>query len=151
MGLIDDRNCAPFSTGAAKYEIGPARRSGKSDRFLVQVDIAGHKTQAFVDTGAPFSGIVTMETEFVSNLNEKPIQHSLSVRGVTVAGELHRLPITIEASQGDNLVVESTVFLATGNWLHDFRPFLGLSNLLDSIRFAFDPFEEVMYFGKPPS
>jgi hypothetical protein len=80
-----------------------------------------------------------------------PVEHTLTVRGNDVSGELHRLPITIEASEGHDLVIESTVFLATNNWLHDFRPFLGLSNLLDSIRFAFDPFDRVVYFGKLPS
>jgi predicted aspartyl protease len=84
MGLIYADSEAQFSSGAAHFEIGPARRSGHSERFLVQVDIGGHKTQAFVDTGAPFSGIVTMETEFVSKKARNPVVQTRPTTGTSV-------------------------------------------------------------------
>jgi hypothetical protein len=51
--------------------------------------------------------------------------------------------------EGDDLEIPATVFVPTippgETWLHP--NFLGLTGLLDRIRFAVDPAENTFYFG----
>lgn len=64
-------------------------------------------------------------------------------------GALHRVPLTILASQGNTITIEATAFVperaAEGS---NFPCVLGIYLCLDRLRFAVDPLHEVFYFGE---
>jgi len=72
------------------------------------------------------------------------------IRGVRYNGRLcSEIPITIEASQGRDLLSSGTVFIPelepTQVW--NLPNFIGLTGFLERIRFAVDPFDNLFYFG----
>ncbi|MBM4457122.1 MAG: hypothetical protein FJ011_05055 [Chloroflexi bacterium] len=73
----------------------------------------------------------------------------LNVRGERFAGRLVRTNLTLLADDGEDLMVEATVFVPIlrpeQTWVYP--NFLGLDGLLSRIRFAVDPAENVLYFG----
>lgn len=60
-------------------------------------------------------------------------------------GSLVRVPFTLLADEGEELVSEG-LFFVTPDWPEGMT-FLGYSGLLDSIRFALDPQVNDFFFG----
>mgnify|MGYP001127612634 CR=1 FL=1 len=118
-------------------------------RIVTTVSIAGSvTTQAIVDTGAPWCILHPELAESVGIRAHSGYEPSrkLFVRGISCAGRLHRVLIGLRGEKlGNDLEVEATVFVPDGEWPHP--NFLGLSGLLDRIRFAIDPAENAFYFG----
>jgi hypothetical protein len=101
---------------------------------------------ATVDTAAPwciFEPAVakTLAQDFL--LLEPRI--TLSTRLGLVQGALYRGSITIPTEEADPLDLDATVFLSP-----DWRGpnFIGYQGLLQRIRFAVDPGENLFYFGQ---
>ncbi|MBI3762643.1 MAG: hypothetical protein HY260_12400 [Chloroflexi bacterium] len=71
------------------------------------------------------------------------------IRGQRYTGTLHRLDAKIPAEHGDPLTVEATVFvpelLPDDTW--DFPNFIGLTGMLERMRFAVVPSSQLFYFG----
>jgi len=61
-----------------------------------------------------------------------------------VEGRLERTAVSILADEGDSLDIEATAFVSP-DWKD--VTFLGYSGLLERIRFAIDPRENLFYFG----
>ncbi len=111
----------------------------------------GLKIPAIVDTGAPWCVLDPDIAEFVIDtaLAVHVSERRLLVRGVLYPGKLFRIPFQLNATEGQSLEIEATVFVPTlqpgEQW---FLPnFLGLDGFLNRIRFAVDPGENLFYFG----
>ena len=107
-------------------------------------------TTAIVDTGAPWCILdPDMAVLIASHEKEETGNIRLIVRGDTFDGELYRIPVTLTADEGENLTLDSTVFVPTLEqgvaWPHP--NFLGLDGFLHRLRFAVDPEENAFYFG----
>ena len=99
-----------------------------------------------VDTAAPWC---VFEPSVGSVLREifVPVEERvvLSTRLGRFSGALYRGPITLSADEGEALEVEATVFLSP-DW-HG-PNFIGYEGLLQRIRFAVDPEDNLFYFGR---
>lgn len=141
-----------FATGVATYEdFYPGDK--ENARIVLSVSIAGRiSTEAIVDTGAPYC---ILAPQLVKQAGISPDSGyaptgPLKIRGIFYRGTLHRMSIVLRNEQeGGDLEVPATVFVPTipqgEPWLHP--NFLGLTGLLERIRFAVDPAENAFYFG----
>jgi hypothetical protein len=69
---------------------------------------------------------------------------ALSTRFGLLRGSLYRVPVRLPADEGDPLDLEATVFFSP-EWRGP--SFVGYEGLLQRIRFAVDPEENLFYFG----
>ena len=71
------------------------------------------------------------------------------IRGMSLSGFVVRLNIQLTADMGENLDVDSTVFVPDSVDLWgDFPCFIGLGGFLERIKFAIDPNTDTFYFGQ---
>jgi hypothetical protein len=140
-----------FATGASKYEYIPATRLETHVRIMLQVELEGIKTQAMLDTGAPY---VVISPRLVPLLNLPPAlaleQIVLNIRGSSVSGDLYRVGLLFTATQGEPLTIDATVFIPHVELDQDwsrFPSFIGLNGCLERMRFAVDPAADTFYFG----
>ena len=113
---------------------------------LVQFDTLP-KTFAVLDTGAPWSILNEEQAkELNPNYKDEAIgTRKLNIRGEKTEGVLIRLPVTICAEQGVDIVIEGTVFVPQNE--RDLPNFIGLDGFLNRIKFAINPQSNVFYFG----
>jgi len=121
---------------------------GSENRIFITVQFDTlPKTFAVVDTGAPWC-ILPKEQAKELDLdyrNEALETKWLNIRGERTEGVLIRLPITICAEQGKDIVIEGTVFVPQDE--RDLPNFIGLDGFLSRIKFAINPQSRVFYFG----
>lgn len=140
----------PFATGAAAYAYVPASEREDTPRITLDVLIGNLRTSAFVDTGGVY---LLCSPQIAAALNLDPVDGlpvpNLLFRGVPMRGALHRVPLTILASQGNTITIDATAFVperaVEGS---NFPCVLGVYLCLDRLRFAVDPLHEVFYFGE---
>jgi len=143
-------NGDPFCTGETPCEIRPVRHLEDANRILVQVEIEGFSTTAVIDTGGVY---LIANPEIAQSLPFDPEQAisecTLSIRGVSFSGRLHRGVMTIDAENGNSLQQEVTIFVpnATEEEWGELPTFLGLTGCLEFLRFAVDPQLERFYFA----
>lgn len=113
---------------------------------LVQFDTLP-KTFAVLDTGAPWCILNEEQAkELNPNYKDEAIDTKcLNIRGEKTKGVLIRLPITICAEQGLDIIIEGTVFVPQDE--RDLPNFIGLEGLLSRIKFAINPQSNIFYFG----
>ncbi len=71
------------------------------------------------------------------------------IRGMRLEGFVVRLNIKLVAREGQDLDVDSTVFVPeVEEYWGDFPSFIGLTGFLERIRFAIDPSTDTFYFGQ---
>lgn len=146
-------NGEPFATGATRYTIPEEREA--EQRITIEIRIEGHKTEAIVDTGAPY---VVCHPSIANQIGLDPDAgiptEDMTIRKMSVKGGLHRLNVALLAEEGNGLSFTATAFVP--NPEEDYattllpRSFLGLICCLESIRFAVDPFTRTFYFGEHP-
>lgn len=140
-----------FVTGSLSYY----ERYSDTDttlRIVLPILLDGQlSVEAIVDTGTPWC-IFPPETMAFLGFTAESMQDeaSLSIRGMVYNGYLVRMMIRLEAEQGDNADIDATVFVPD---LHpddvwDIPHFIGLDGLLNRIRFAVDPQQNMFYFGE---
>jgi hypothetical protein len=147
MVLLNFASGAPFATGATPYNSFTAGEA--YSRIILQVEIQAQRTvrtRAIVDTAAPY---MICRRDIASYLG---LEHdssgevdTVNIRGMTVEGSLHRTYVSFLAEEGDDVTIETTVFVPQIFELP--HSFLGLTSCLESIYFAIDPLNEVFYFG----
>jgi hypothetical protein len=150
-----------FAVGAIQYRYAPATPQETTNRIILPITIDVGKsitTQAVLDTGAPY-GIITPDIAqaagYTADLGLDRL--TVGVRGFKLNGSLARLSITLQASIGQNLTVDTTAFIPDSDQVWgafatawgEFPTFVGLSGFLERIRFAIDPTEDTFYFGTP--
>ena len=105
------------------------------------------KTFAILDTGSPWCILNEEQAkELNPNYKDAAIETKcLNIRGEKTEGVLIRLPVTICAEQGVDIVIEGTVFVPQNE--RDLPNFIGLDGFLNRIKFAINPQSNVFYFG----
>lgn len=143
----------PFAIGATLYQYRPATASETSPRIVLTVTIGGYDTSAFVDTGGVYF------------LCAPPLAHRLGLdptdslgpasiiwRREALNGQLYRLPITLQAAEGESITIDATAFVpeltSHQEWNDELPCVLGLQFCLERMRFAVDPERERFYFGE---
>ncbi|MEP7339980.1 MAG: retropepsin-like aspartic protease [Acidobacteriota bacterium] len=144
-------NQKPFATGAAEFDYNPIPGSDVSARLILNVEVEGQRTEAILDTGAPF---LVCSPELAKKISFDPqdalLRHRLLIRGNLIRGSLHRVMLVLLAAIGENLTLEATAFvpdLDESLAPNSFPSFLGFHCCLDRVRFAVDPLSSTFYFG----
>lgn len=120
-------------------------------RIVIQVRFGNLPiTFAIFDTGTPWCILHPqiaddLDFDYKSNYEEK---RQLLIRGVVYNGWLCRIPVTLQAQEGNGFQLETTTFvpdISDGvSWNNP--NFIGL-RFIESIRFAIDPTNNRFYFG----
>lgn len=140
----------PFSQGACTYLDRPATAEERTPRILVPVRIEGIETQAMLDTGGVYlicdpqiADVLDLDPS--AGLETDPVR----IRGITVAGILHRLSLTLLDDGGHSLEQEVTVFVPNlpPYEVWDLPSIMGWMGCLERLRFAIDPATDMFHFG----
>ena len=150
--LLKFSNDEVFAVGAAKYFYRPATAEENTNRIIIPIVVeVDHQilTQAVLDTGAPYAILdpeIARAAGFTDDLALDRIK--MNIRGQRLAGSLTRLNITLQATEGDDLTIDTTTFIpdSSSAW-GGFPSFLGLAGFLERVRFAIDPNTDTFYFG----
>ncbi|MCL1464192.1 aspartyl protease family protein [Argonema galeatum] len=139
-----------FATGALRYDYRPATETETTNRIIFEVEIQGVPTIAVVDTGAPY---VILAPKVASDAGVAPAsaleRKTMLIRGMRLEGFVVRLNIKLKAQYGEDLDVDSTVFVPeVEEYWGNFPSFIGLTGFLERIRFAIDPSTDTFYFGQ---
>ena len=139
-----------FAKGAVGYEYTPATLTDTTNRIILEVVIQGVSTRAVIDTGAPYVICSPQIGRLVGVTSEAALaRENMVIRGKILSGFVVRLNIQIVADVGENLDVDSTVFVPDSVELWgNFPCFIGLGGFLERIKFAIDPNTDTFYFGK---
>jgi len=149
--LLQRSNGAPFAAGATEYQYRPATERETTPRITVEVEIAGLRLTAFVDTGGIyFICPSSIEHHLGLDFADSVGQDRLVLRNRTIQGSLYRIPLTILASEGEEVTINATAFVPQDAYLDwgEFPCILGMQGCLERIRFAVDPQNEIFYFGE---
>ncbi len=138
----------PFTTGASRYYDSPSPEVTPSEpRIFIRMVPGGIDVEAtaMVDTGAPWCILEPKLAAVVEDRFEAlPGEVVLGSRVGRYPGRLYLGTVKLPADRGEDLNVETTIFIAPdwpgGN-------FVGYLGFLDRIRFAFDPQSNLFYFG----
>lgn len=140
----------PFASGAAVYAYRPATDREDTPRITIDILIGDLRTSAFVDTGGVY---LVCPPHVAESLNLDPDEglpaQRLLLRGAHLQGILHRIPLTILATEGEAITIEATAFVPGQqiDW-SDFPCILGMHSCLERLRFAVDPGQDMFYFGE---
>jgi hypothetical protein len=141
-----------FAVGAAEYFYGPATSKETTNRIIIPILVEVTRpipTQAVLDTGAPYA-ILDPDIAGVAGFTADQAldRIRMNVRGMVLDGCLTRLNITLQATEGDSLTIDTTTFIpdSASAW-GGFPSFLGLAGFLERVRFAIDPNKDTFYFG----
>jgi hypothetical protein len=135
-----------FSTGRARFfDDAPGVEEGTAKIYAkVEAEGLGAPILAQVDTGTAWSILAPEVAEAITLLDGAGEPVTLGTRYGPIRGRLENTTILILADDGESFEVRATVFCSRewpgGN-------FLGYSGLLERIRFAVDPQQNLFYFG----
>lgn len=136
-----------FTSGKSKFSDRSPDWPEVTAKIYVKVRLGSSvKNRLFqLDTGSAWSVLApdTAEESGVSLEAGHPAK--LHTRFGTLAGTLVRVPFTLIADDGESLDTDGTFFVSA-DWPKSLS-FLGYSGLMDSIRFAVDPWQNDFYFG----
>ena len=138
----------PFTIGAAPYfDTVETGLLPPEPRIYIRIEPArlGTDVMAMVDTGAPWCILEPHIGNAIRvHLEELPGEVSLGTRLGRFEGKLYRGNVRLLAEQGEDLEIETTIFLCpdwpAGN-------FVGYLGFLERFRSALDPQESMFYFG----
>ncbi len=138
----------PFTAGAAPYYDSPKPGDRTAEpRIYVRVEPAffGMGVLAMVDTGAPWCIFEPSIGQAIQDrLEELPETRVLDTRLGRFEGRLYLGNVTVLAEQGEDLHIETTIFLCSdwpgGN-------FVGYQGFLDRFCLGLNPHRNIFYFG----
>ena|SRR5579859_3204670 len=140
-----------FAIGILTYTDRFGTDQAQNTRIVVTLQFGSRLiSNAVIDTGALWCILNPEKAEQIAPHQKEQLgTERLIVRGLTYTGHLFRIPVTVIADEGSDLIVDATVFVPVlqedEQWLHP--NFLGLDGFLDRLRFAVDPAENAFYFG----
>jgi hypothetical protein len=150
--LLRLSNDEVFAVGAVEYLYSPATAKENTNRIIIPIMVEIDKkipTQAVLDTGAPYAILAPAIAKAAGFTTDQALERIvMNVRGMRLEGCLTRLNITLQATQGDDLTIDTTTFIpdSQSSW-GEFPSFLGLAGFLERVRFAIDPNTDQFYFG----
>jgi hypothetical protein len=139
---------APFSTGRADFVDEPLPAAGRSARVYVRVAVEGleEPVLALLDTGAEWPILAREIAEEIGLTDASGEQETLRHANGTSTGRLVRTTMRLLADEGDDLAVETTVFVP--DEIAAFRRnFIGYTTFLERIKLGLDPQQNHIYFG----
>lgn len=124
----------------------------QSARVVIEVYVESrYLVPAIVDTGAPWCVLdpeIARQLQVIGPVGYDPTTR-LIIRQGAYEGRLLKLNLSLQAEEGDDLLVDATVFVPTLRpgepWPHP--NFIGLDGFLCRIRFAVDASDNAFYFG----
>ncbi|HEX8906688.1 MAG TPA: hypothetical protein VF771_17690 [Longimicrobiaceae bacterium] len=139
-----------FANGEARFSSRPATEGERLSRMLIEIQLAGVSSPAVLDTGGAYLVIDPGVGHRLGLTVDAALGHDrIVIRGFTVEGTIHRVPVTLSAHTGEPLTFEATAFWPDipmgAQWT--LPTYLGWQGCLERIRFAVDPGEELIYFG----
>lgn len=141
----------PFATGAVNYLFRPATEQESSLRITIDIRIRDFQSPAFIDTGGIYL-ICPPEVADVLDLQPQDVlfRERILLRGLSIAGSVYRLPLTLIADRGNSMIIEATAFVPDNEHLNwdNFPCILGMQGCLERLCFAVDPMNEIFYFGE---
>lgn len=144
----------PFATGSSRYQFDPLPGSDISARIMLEVSIGDYKVPAVLDTGTSYLICSPDLAELLDlDANTALQKHTHLIRGTRVPGLLHRIELTLPATEGSSLTLEVTAFVPDRSQSDlgvSFPSFLGFTLCLERTRFAVDPATQTFYFGAHP-
>ena len=140
----------PFSVGRARYFDAPLSSPVRSSRIYVKIEIEGDDDPvvplALLDTGAQWSVLEREIAESVGLTSADGQPMTLEHKNGKSHGKLVKANVRLLADEGQDLVVEATVFVPDEN--HDVGgTFLGYTALLEQVKLGLDPQNNQIYFG----
>lgn len=140
-------NGSRFAAGRSKFSDQSPELPEPTAKIYVKVRF-GQSTDVLLvqlDTGAAWSVLAPDIAEEAGLSPEDGDPTKLQTRFGTLTGSLVRVPLTLIADDGESLQTNGTFFVSA-DWPKKLS-FLGYSGLMDSIRFAVDPWQNDFYFG----
>jgi hypothetical protein len=148
--LLTTEDGEPFATGMALYSYRPAIND-ISNRIILQVEIGGAYIEAIVDTGSPYVVCPPYLSDVIGFDPADAIESvPFLIRGIRMRGNLYRVNILLPADEGEDIMVDGTVFVPDEEWQESWGEhpaFIGLTGCLERMRFAVDPENDRFYFG----
>ena len=141
-------NSRSFVTGRTSYydfdPIGLRQQAAVYLKIILPF-IQNISAYALVDTGSPYCVInsALLNAAGIDFAAGEPV--TLSTRVGRIEGTIQRLPIVVAAEEGEQLLIEASVFVSE-HW--SYGNFLGYSGFLERLRFAIDPSSNNFYFGR---
>jgi hypothetical protein len=140
-----------FASGACHYAESLTKEAEGTPRIFVPVQVEHlPPLLAVVDTGGVW---FVCDPEIAEELSLgvariRPTE-SLTIRGHTFQGSLHRVSLVLKAEEGESLTLEVTAFVPHLQHREAWHlpSFLGLNGCLERLRFAVDPGTNTFYFG----
>jgi hypothetical protein len=139
-----------FASGSCPYRAAPASENDMTHRIFLTVQFDGFQTEAVLDTGGVY---FIVHPELAEGL---ALDHGnalyvgdMGIRGFKYRGYIHRLNLTLLATNGTSLEIEATAFIPelTQSQIWALPSFLGLFGCLERMRFAVDPGTDTFFFG----
>ena len=135
---------AEFVTGNQWYLDQMPERIERVGRIVIRARIQGRQFNALLDTGASFC---VLAWDVAEDLGLDVVQGSPEMRAL--GGSIHEgvvfdVELMLPADQGEHLTVATSVW--TSETFHG-PSLIGYCGLLEKIRFAVDPAQNLFYFG----
>lgn len=140
-----------LGVGAPRYADHYPGEDGTARIVIRAIPEGGDTIPMIVDTGAPWCVIDPELADIwglVSGEAYRP-DVRLHIRGDSYRGSLVLVHIELQADVGQNLAVPATVFIPElePGQVWNMPNFIGLTGLLERVRFAVDAPENAIYFG----
>lgn len=115
----------------------------------IKVERLEAETYAMIDTGAPYS-ILNPELAENAGLDLSQGERTrLLTRIGWISGLIVRGTITIPATEGSGLEIDTAIFVPENPW--PLQNFIGYHGFLEGIRFAISPTDYEFHFGAAPT
>ncbi|MBR8833211.1 MAG: hypothetical protein DSM106950_03990 [Stigonema ocellatum SAG 48.90 = DSM 106950] len=152
MALLLFPDGETFATGAIRYNYSPATPSETTNRIILPVKVENIRTEAVVDTGAPYPIIAPQIARLAGLAQVLPLERlTIIIRGMRLEGGVIRLTMTLPAEEGEELDVSATAFIPDiEEYWGNFPSFIGQIGFLERICFAVNPSTNTFYFGQLP-
>jgi hypothetical protein len=153
MSLLTTMSGETFATGSARCYPDHVSSTDRLARLFVRLRIGEEEVPAVVDTGGAYL-VLSPRIGADLGLNSTTAigREIITIRGFSYAGAIHRVPVTLPATEGEPLTFDATAFVpempAGESW--PLPSYLGWQGCLERIRFAVDPADELVYFGSAP-
>lgn len=148
--LLTTSSGEPFASGMTSYSYRPAIND-ISNRIMLQVEIGGILVEAIVDTGSPYVVCPPYLSDVIGFDPAEAIESiPFIIRGDSIRGKLYRLNVLFPADEGEDIMVDATVFVPDEEWQESWGEhpgYIGLTGCLERMRFAVDPENDRFYFG----
>jgi predicted aspartyl protease len=143
-----------FAVGSSIYEDFYAGY-GSQNHIVVTLALNQDKSlsiRAIIDTGAKWCIVDPAIAEDWEKhfFNVYDPHETMRIRGIEFNGKIAHADIVLNASNGSDLILTARFFIPrlSPHQIWNMPNFIGLDGMLNYMRFAIDPSESVVYFGK---